>query len=289
MKYQLYKDVMTHDRRREAFNRLSVETFKLSFEDWYQSGYWTERNMPYVLFDGDRAVAGISVNRMDILWEGEVHPMIQLGTVMTDRAYRNQGLSRVLMERIMAEWKDECEAFFLFANRSVLDFYPKFGFRRYSQYRYRMLFVSSAADAVKLDPDSEKDREIIKNCYECGNPFSRIQDVNDFGLLMFYCMAPMKDMVYYSPSCHAVIIAEQKGKEFHCYDIFCGREHNLNCVLAAAAPAQTECVVFHFTPEGRGDYIVSETGEGADTLFVYSDCIKIFADHKLLFPELSHT
>jgi len=289
MVYQLCKDVMNHQIRRGAFNRLSGETFNLSFENWYQSGYWSERNIPYVLFDGERAVAGISVNRMDILWEGKIHPMIQLGTVMTDKAYRKQGLSRLLMEEIMAEWKEQCEAVFLFANRSVLDFYPKFGFRKYAQYSYRMLFEGQNGDAVKLDSDCESDREVMKSCYDNGNPFSRIQEVNNFGLLMFYCLAPMKHMIYYSPSCDAVVIAEQKGKEFHCYDIFCCKGHDLGRVLATAAAPQTEQVVFHFTPEECGDGMAVQLSEGNDTLFVYPDSVRIFADHKLLFPEMSHT
>ena len=292
MKYQMHKDIMKHEQRRAAFNRLAKATFQLSFEEWYQSGYWSERNQPYVLFDGERAIANISVNQMEVLWEGKTRQVIQLGTVMTDKEYRNQGLSRMLMEVILEEWQDRCEAVILFANKSVLDFYPRFGFRRYDQYRYSMPFEGTQGDAVKLDMDGEADRAILQSCYQKGNPFSRIQEINNFGLLMFYCMAPMKDSVFYSESSRACVIAEQQGSELHCYNIFGeqsgNQEDGLKQILTAVAAAGTERVIFHFTPAGGDHYSVAEVG-AADTLFICSDTATMFTDHKLLFPEMSHT
>lgn len=52
---------------------------------------------------------------------------------MTDVKYRDQGLLRIIMEKVIAEWKDKCELIYLFANDSVLDFYPKFGFDKVQQ------------------------------------------------------------------------------------------------------------------------------------------------------------
>lgn len=43
MNYRLYrgKEVMLCDGLRIAFNTLAEKTFQLSFEHWYQDGYWT--------------------------------------------------------------------------------------------------------------------------------------------------------------------------------------------------------------------------------------------------------
>lgn len=45
-----------------------------------------------------------------------------------DENYRGRGLSRQLMEHIMATYEDI--PMYLSANESVLDFYPRFGFER---------------------------------------------------------------------------------------------------------------------------------------------------------------
>ena len=34
-----YKD---NDALRKSFNELAMKTFDISFEDWYQNGYWGE-------------------------------------------------------------------------------------------------------------------------------------------------------------------------------------------------------------------------------------------------------
>jgi GNAT superfamily N-acetyltransferase len=59
---------------------------------------------------------------------GEKKRYIQLGTVMTHPDYQGQGLSRVLLKKAIADYRDKCDLIFSFANNSVLNFYPKFGF-----------------------------------------------------------------------------------------------------------------------------------------------------------------
>lgn len=103
MDYRLSKNVMADDAMRSTFNDLVVKTFHLSFENWYQEGYCSDSYLPYTLFHGDRAVANVSVNRMEMLWKGQVRRYIQLGTVMTDTEYRNQGLSRYLLEEVLKD------------------------------------------------------------------------------------------------------------------------------------------------------------------------------------------
>lgn len=82
MSYQLCKNVMCDENMRRSFNSLAGKTFHLSFEDWYQAGYWSESNQPYTLFDRGTAIANISVNKMELLWQGKKRSYIQLGTVL---------------------------------------------------------------------------------------------------------------------------------------------------------------------------------------------------------------
>ena len=229
MEYQLEKNVMHSDKLRKAYNELAQKTFGLSFEAWYQSGYCGNSHIPYTLFDGEKAVSNVSVNRMEVAWQGKVRNYIQLGTVMTDPEYRKQGLSRYLIEEVLKEWNDKADAIFLFANESVLDFYPRFGFERQVQYQYSIMPVKTQGTTAensrqqggekphieKLDTENPKHLEILEKCYQKGNPFSKLQTVNGFGLLMFYCSSFFKECIYYIPKMDAVMIAEKEAETLY--------------------------------------------------------------------------
>lgn len=83
MNWHLEKKVRNNPAARKAFNELARQVFQLSFENWYENGYWTDSYIPYTLMDGDTAAANISVNTMKTIWNGQIKNYIQLGTVMT--------------------------------------------------------------------------------------------------------------------------------------------------------------------------------------------------------------
>jgi len=128
-----YKEDIT---LRNSFNSLTEKTYGFNFEQWYEDGYWGDKYIPYSLLDGDKVVSNVSVNIMDFLILGEQKRYVQIGTVMTDEDYRGQGLCRALMEIVLKEWENKCDLIYLFANDSVLDFYPKFGFNVCDEYQY---------------------------------------------------------------------------------------------------------------------------------------------------------
>ena len=53
---------------------------------------------------------------------------IQIGAVGTLPEYRNKGLSKYLMDLVLDKYQDSTDISFLFANETVTEFYPKFGF-----------------------------------------------------------------------------------------------------------------------------------------------------------------
>ena len=140
---------------------MANRVFGLSFQEWCESGYWTDLYLPYAICEGGRVVSNVSVNIMEFSWNGAPRRYIQLGTVMTAPEYRGKGLSRRLMEAVLEDWKNRCDALYLFANNTVLDFYPKFGFERAEEYKacaaitpkggkYRKMNLSDAADLALL-------------------------------------------------------------------------------------------------------------------------------------------
>lgn len=213
MKYKLEKNVRDTAPVRNAFNALAMQTFQLSFEGWYENGCWSQRYQPYTLMDGGTAAANVSVNLMKTRWNGQIKNYIQLGTVMTHPAYRNQGLSRYLIEEIFRDWEERFDGFYLFANETVLDFYPRFGFRRETEYQCSLPLAPSAdgkrGKARRLDMDSPSGRSLLEAHYRMSNPFSLLPSLDNFNLLMFYCGSFLKDCVYYLPEYNAAAVAEQ--------------------------------------------------------------------------------
>ena len=136
MKYNYITVVKNDDRLRESFNELTRKTFCFDFVSWYETGHWGEMYLPHVLVDGDKVISNVSVNLMQFDLNGEKKNYIQLGTVMTDPEYRDQGLNRFIMEQILREYEGKVDGIYLFGNDSVLDYYPKFGFRPSKEYEY---------------------------------------------------------------------------------------------------------------------------------------------------------
>ena len=85
---------------------------------------------------GDTAVSSVAVCVNDINWKGQQKRYVQISTVMTLPEYRKKGLSRYLMENVLAHWVNNCDAVYLLSNDSVVDFYPKFNFEEYKEFEY---------------------------------------------------------------------------------------------------------------------------------------------------------
>lgn len=291
MNYNLNKKIKDDNQLRKSFNNLALKTYDLSFEDWYKNGYWTDKYIPYTLFDGEKAVSNVSVNLIDTIWQGKLRKYIQLGTVMTDEEYRNKGLSRYIMEIILQDWQNKCDAMYLFANSSVLEFYPKFGFQKENEYQYEMPVISNISKTgkiKKLDMLNTYDRDLLKKYYTKSNPFSALLVINNYSLLMFYCSSIMKDFIYYCEDFDAVIIAAQDGENLICYDIYCDYGKSMPDIVSTVVNPDINNIIFGFTPKDPDNYSVNTIKDEDAVLFVLKDKENIFTDSKIMFPVLSH-
>ena len=89
MEYTLKKNIKNSKTDFLAFNDLAVKVFGLSFEKWYDSGYWRDKYFPYTYFDGEKAVANVSTNKIHTIVDCESKLYIQIGMVMTDSDYHS--------------------------------------------------------------------------------------------------------------------------------------------------------------------------------------------------------
>lgn len=286
--YDFIKDVRVNQQVRKSFNLLAQNIFCIDFEPWYQNGYWGDDYIPYVLLNGDKVVSNVSVNIINTRWKNQTKRYIQLGTVMTDKEYRSEGLSRWLIEKVLEDWKDNCDAIYLFANNSVLNFYPKFGFEKTLEYQYHKIVNKKSRMVRKLDMSEAYDRKLLMDIYKFSNPFSALPMENNDGLLMFYCSQFMRENIYYIEQYKAVVVAEYADENLVCYDIFCQGKCTIDDILCTMAKQNTKIATLGFTPKLIKDFKITELKEDNTTLFMLKGKENLFKQNKLMFPLLSH-
>ena len=288
MTYTLVKNHMNDVQKRHGYNQLATDTYGLSFEKWYNSGHFDGSHVPYTVFDGDKAISNISINFMDVEYEGRLRKYVQIGTVMTDKLYRGQGLQRLIFNQIMADLQGKCDAIFLFANARVLDFYPKFGFEKASEYTFTKTVTGTCGEIHQLDMCDAQTVDMVKKYYMTGNPFSAMKVQNGFALEMFYLSGPYSSCVYYLPQHDAVVVAEKDGDKLTVLDIFCEKGKDLDSILSTFCQGETE-VTLGFTPVNKDGWRVTLFDDDDTTLFVHKDGENIFSGKQLLFPLIAHT
>lgn len=149
--FKFIKNYLKNDKYRKSFNELGMETFSINYDQWYEEGYLGENYINYSFIYDEKVVANVSANKFNIIYNGELKKAIQLGGVMTDENYRNKGLIRNLMDTILKEYEDY-DLIYLFANDSVLEFYPKFGFKKVIEGKYEI----DTKEITKLKLNNDK-------------------------------------------------------------------------------------------------------------------------------------
>lgn len=86
---------------------------------------------------------------------------------MTDPDYRGRGLSCWLIDRVLEDFEQQVDFVFLYANDSVLDFYPKFGFKRAPEFfavaeqTDKDRITANKANIHKLNVTQQQDQQIL--------------------------------------------------------------------------------------------------------------------------------
>ncbi len=272
---------------RNSFFSLAQQTFDLDFEPWYQGGGWQDRYLPHALVYDGQVAANVSVNRISFQLGGRRRTYLQLGTVMTHPKYRGMGLSRFLMETVLQTWSDRCDGMYLFANDTVLDFYPKFGFVRAEEAQpFLPATPQKPIPLRRLDPGNQADRALLLNAYHCSNPFSSFFMEENDGLLLFYALGPFRDLLYAPLEKNAVAILEEDGDTLFCHELLGQWAGDLEKTLNQLARPHTRRIGLGFTPKDKLPGMTWQPGE--EHLFVLSGKENPFAGQKLFFPTISH-
>lgn len=281
------REVRTNPAARTAFFALAQQVFDLSFQNWYEQGWWGEHYIPYTFFEGGRAVANASANLIDTMDDGRPKRYIQIGTVMTHPDFRGLGLSRRLMTTLLTDWMERCDGIYLYANETVLDFYPKFGFIQAEEPAFQKMLTPSPVPFSRLDMDNPEHIKLLRRYYDRGNPFDACPVKDNFGLLMFYCGGPLKDCVYYSRQLDCVAVVEYGGGKMTCYELFCTAQADMGRMLAAIAHQDTRTVSLGFTPKDTAGWEILKSPSD-EQLFVHEKKENPFRFGDRMMPLLSH-
>ena len=247
-----YKD---QEALRKSFFQLAADTFGIHFEQWYEKGFWNDRYIPYSFVEGDRVIANVSVNLLDLILDGERKRAIQIGTVMTHPDYRKQGLSAKLMNRVLAAYENQYDFMYLFANETVLDFYPRFGFQPVEECLFTAHYAppakgSGSGGVRKLDVKKEADLRLLSDCARERVPVSNcFGTLRAEGIFMFYALQVFSDDLYYLEEEDVVVICKQEGNRLELFDLLSRKPIRVRDILGKMAGDETEQVVFHFTPD----------------------------------------
>jgi GNAT superfamily N-acetyltransferase len=245
-----------------------MKVFSFSFETWKKKNFWNDDYESYSIIENDIMLANISVYRMKLLINGLEYDFLQIGAVATREEYRGRGFSRMIMQYIFNIYPNTPA--FLFGNDSVLEFYPKFGFKQicdkkpYIEYR-----PQDGGEMTKLDITNPKvdyylkERTQFSEIFDCKNKYS----VNWFHLLM-----GNSDNIYEIPELQLMMVAEQQGSTLMIYDIAAIKPVSFSELGQNLHFKGVATIEFGFNPDWLDfDYSMKEYKIEDSTLFMKGD------------------
>ena len=286
MSLSIEKNYRDNEALRASFNKLAEKTFGLNFENWYQNGFWKDNYIPYsVVIDGE-VVSNVSVNACNMNYKGKEVKLIQLGTVMTDPDHRGKGYARMLVDEVMKDYEGKVDGMYLFANDSVLEFYPRFGFKEGKEYQYsKQVSVSGACTAEQVPMKEKIDFDKMVEIFATKDQNSNMYMVGNTGLYMFYLSQFMTENVFYIKECDSYAIAEQEDDTLILHTII--GEGTVDEIIKAFG-SQIKKVVLCFTPKDPSGFEKNELHEEDTTFFTKGRFFEETGGDEYMLQAITH-
>ena len=249
--YENYRD--DNDLRNAFFNFVPKVFSGADFKTWYLKGYWADHYIPHSIIREDKIIANVSISKMKILISGKKVRGIQFGTVGTLAKYQNQGMSRLLMTHVLNKYKDSTDIFFLFANDSVLDFYPKFGFKRY----HEAIFIANSTvpspnySARRLNIQHQADFRLLKDLIQKRQVLTKLFGALDYDFItMWHVLNVFPKNLYYLEPEKAILIASEDRDTLHIWDIISQQPFELSPAIAKIIQTnRIKNINYYFPPD----------------------------------------
>lgn len=270
------------DKAYEAkLNRLLSGVF-FDFGFWFDLNLWDSRYESYAAEEDGEIVANVCALKTDLVACGEHFPALSVGAVATDPAFRGRGLARYLLERLIDRYAGT--PMYLFANDEVLDFYPRFGFRRVFEKRpFLPRRIENDCVPLHLDCRSERVRSYLWSRRAHSGQFDclGVPSVNMFHL----CAGYLTNDLYEIPDLGLMIVARKEGSVLKLFDVVSPGPVSFSKLCGYLPFRGVERVEFGFMPDWMDVPFQMEAFQG-DTFFV-RDMPRL--PEALVFPELAIT
>lgn len=286
---ELIYNYMKNDGYRHKLNDLTKKTFGFSFESWVVNGYFEGDYIPYSYLEDGKIICNVSANRMAFQQNGVERHYIQIGTVMTDEAYRRQGLAGKLLRYVVEQYEGKCDGIYLFGDLSAVGFYEKAGFRQANEYRYWLKEALLPTEReMGFVPLQESRRAQYLTTVRHSAVYSALEQENKFGLQMFYTAS--LENVYYHPQLACFAVLEKEGDTLILQSVICKEKLPLQTIIDQLGSGHDR-LMLGFAPlaEDRALFEAELYDGGEDyRLFYRGAQLESIEKEKLYFPQLSH-
>lgn len=231
------------------FDDLIREVFGFSFAPWFERKLWDERYESYSIIDDGQMLANTCIFKTDMCVMGQPMRAHQFGGVAVRPSARGRGLSRMIIEHILEKYPDTPA--FLGANPSVIDFYPKYGFKQVPVCRpiiNATIDNPTAPSDLRSTGDPELHHALENNaCYSKVLDCLNSQPVQVFNLIMGY-----PESIYYLPHSGAFAVCKQADEKLFIAGIFSSSPMAFSAIAHELPFSGVTQVEFGFNPDWLG-------------------------------------
>jgi hypothetical protein len=194
------------------------------------------------------------------------------------------------MSKVLGELDTPDQPVILFANSSVLDFYPRFGFRRLAQSGFigHVDVHPAGTLAPSLDLARPADRAwLADHCAQSGAIGQRFAARDYYPTMLFHLMRQSQS-VFRLDSFGAVMIVQQHGDRLLIEDLLATRPFSLTEALPHVCTQPVRTLEFGFHPEAWWPNAERQALDDAGSpLFARGAAVAV--KEPIRFPDLAHT
>ncbi|MBP8083428.1 MAG: GNAT family N-acetyltransferase [Spirochaetes bacterium] len=224
----------------------------MDFSTWKNTGCIDGSYVPHSFAQDGKIIANVSVTRSDMMINNKSAKAIQIGTVMTDPSFRGQGLSRKLIEVVLKEYSG-ADFVYLFANDSVLDFYPKFGFVSSDEFLYCNENISSfksLSGKRRLCGGNPEDISFLKDkLSKCKFQSKCFGVKGSVSVPLWHFLNTYTDAFHYIPEIDCVAVYSVQNGELCLYDVISSSPLKADSVIPYIISSDVKKIIYHFMPD----------------------------------------
>ena len=259
------------------FDSLIKEVFGFSFQPWFELGLLDDRYESYSIIEDGKMLANVCIYKADLLIHGKPVRAHQFGAVATRKSARGGGLARFLTEHVLAKYPTTPA--YLHANPTVVDFYPRFGFKQVQTFCPGIEISVNNPDivSVKIAPSDL----LFPTKWAVSKA---LDSINNISIKRFHLLMSYSNCIYHLPKNGATVIAVQEENELFLADVISPIPIAFDDLVKELPFVGVDYVEFGFNPDWLG--VEPQWEESDDLVFVRGswDLPQFFR-----FPAMSET